>query len=161
MSKADSDNRSNQLNPNNDAYYQSRGFDGRPSDDDDDDGDDDCGYRGHSYTYSPPPPPRDKYFLETHSARVRQDAADLRREHFCLDLCDFLMLNHPYFVYRDMGWRTAVIVHVIDCEVDSADAAIIKILANGWLANFKSRDKLTVFRIEFHSEGRCETVRFM
>ena len=26
------DNHANQLNPNNDAYYQSRGFDGRPDD---------------------------------------------------------------------------------------------------------------------------------
>jgi len=30
--KASLDNRSNQLNPNNDAYYQSRGYDERPSD---------------------------------------------------------------------------------------------------------------------------------
>jgi len=34
MSKADIDNRSNQLNPNNDAYYTSRGYDGRYDDDD-------------------------------------------------------------------------------------------------------------------------------
>ena len=34
----DRDNRSDQLNPNNDAYYQSRGEDGRPDEDDDDDG---------------------------------------------------------------------------------------------------------------------------
>ncbi|MCE2501923.1 MAG: hypothetical protein J4G13_13830 [Dehalococcoidia bacterium] len=31
------DNRANQMNPNNDAYWQSRGFDGRPEDDDYDD----------------------------------------------------------------------------------------------------------------------------
>lgn len=31
-SKADRDNRSNQLNPNNNAYWQSRGFDERPAD---------------------------------------------------------------------------------------------------------------------------------
>ncbi len=29
MANSDADNRSNQLNPNNDAYYQSRGYDGR------------------------------------------------------------------------------------------------------------------------------------
>jgi hypothetical protein len=31
--KADLDNHANQLNPNNDAYYQSRGEDGRPDND--------------------------------------------------------------------------------------------------------------------------------
>ena len=37
------DNRANQMNPNNDTYWQSRGFDGRPEDEDldDDDYDDD------------------------------------------------------------------------------------------------------------------------
>ena len=34
--KADRDNRSNQLNDNNDKYYQSRGLTGKPDDDDDD-----------------------------------------------------------------------------------------------------------------------------
>ena len=32
MSKADQDNRADQLNPNNDAYWQSRGSDERPED---------------------------------------------------------------------------------------------------------------------------------
>ena len=36
----DLDNHANQLNPNNDAYWQSRGFDGRPGDDWDDDAED-------------------------------------------------------------------------------------------------------------------------
>jgi hypothetical protein len=36
-SKDDRDNRSDQLNPNNDAYYQSRGLDERPDDWDDED----------------------------------------------------------------------------------------------------------------------------
>ncbi len=38
------DNRANQMNPNNDAYWQSRGYDERPEnweDSDDDDGNDD------------------------------------------------------------------------------------------------------------------------
>lgn len=33
-SQADLDNRSRQLDPENDAYWQSRGFDGRPDDED-------------------------------------------------------------------------------------------------------------------------------
>ena len=32
MSKVDRDNQSNQLNPNNDAYWQSRQYDERPDD---------------------------------------------------------------------------------------------------------------------------------
>lgn len=32
--KANADNHSNQMNSNNDAYWQSRGYDGRPDDDD-------------------------------------------------------------------------------------------------------------------------------
>ena len=32
MTKHDTDNRANQLNPNNDAYWQSRGEDERPED---------------------------------------------------------------------------------------------------------------------------------
>lgn len=32
MTKADDDNRSDQLNPNNDAYWESRGEDERPED---------------------------------------------------------------------------------------------------------------------------------
>ena len=31
-SKADSDNHANQLNPNNDAFWESRGYDERPED---------------------------------------------------------------------------------------------------------------------------------
>lgn len=31
------DNRANQMNPNNDAYWQSRGYDGRPDGQDDED----------------------------------------------------------------------------------------------------------------------------
>ena len=31
-SKDDRDNRSNQMNPNNDAYWESRGYDERPED---------------------------------------------------------------------------------------------------------------------------------
>lgn len=38
MSKHDTDNRSNQLNPNNDAYYQSRGYSDKDDYDDDSDG---------------------------------------------------------------------------------------------------------------------------
>lgn len=36
-SKVANDNRSNQMNVNNDAYWQSRGYDERPYDYDDDD----------------------------------------------------------------------------------------------------------------------------
>lgn len=32
MSQADDDNHANQLNPNNDAYWDSRGIDSRPDD---------------------------------------------------------------------------------------------------------------------------------
>ena len=35
----DRDNRSNQLNPNNDAYWQSRGYDERPDEGNEDDED--------------------------------------------------------------------------------------------------------------------------
>ena len=42
-SKSDHDNRSNQLNPNNDAYWRSRGGQ------DDDDNDDDIPARKHPY----------------------------------------------------------------------------------------------------------------
>lgn len=148
MSKADRDNRANQLNQNNDAFYQSRGYDGRPDNDDDDDDGDFCGRR--SSTYGPPPPSPQKHFLETHSARVKQEAMDARIEHPSLDLCDFLMRNHPYFLYKDMGWRTAVIVHVLGCESDSEDASIIAVLADTWRASLSSRDALTVFKLEFH-----------
>lgn len=44
-SKDELDNHSDQLNPNNDAYWQSRGFDERP-DDWDDDWDDSCNSGG-------------------------------------------------------------------------------------------------------------------
>lgn len=43
MSQRDADNRSNQMNPNNDAYWQSRGYDERPEDwEEDDDNEDDA-----------------------------------------------------------------------------------------------------------------------
>ena len=32
MSKSNDDNHSNQMNPNNDAYWESRGWDDRPDD---------------------------------------------------------------------------------------------------------------------------------
>jgi hypothetical protein len=37
MSQADDDNHADQLNENNDAYWQSRGYDERPDDWDEDD----------------------------------------------------------------------------------------------------------------------------
>ena len=45
-SSGNDDNHANQMNPNNDAYWDSRGFDGRPDDwedqvDEDEGGDDD------------------------------------------------------------------------------------------------------------------------
>jgi hypothetical protein len=39
MSKSDDDNHANQCNPNNDAYWESRGYDERPEDRDDDEDD--------------------------------------------------------------------------------------------------------------------------
>lgn len=39
MSQADDDNHANQLNENNDAYWQSRGYDERPEDWDEEDED--------------------------------------------------------------------------------------------------------------------------
>jgi len=45
-SKADMDNYSCQLNPENDAYWQSRGYDGRPDDDDDEIIIEEFGYSG-------------------------------------------------------------------------------------------------------------------
>ncbi|AWZ20536.1 putative orphan protein [Roseovarius sp. TM1035] len=46
MAKHDDDNRANQMNPNNDAYWDSREYDGRPDDWEDrlEDGD------SHDYT---------------------------------------------------------------------------------------------------------------
>ena len=41
-SQADLDNHANQCNPNNDAYWDSRGEDGRPDDWEDEDGDQDA-----------------------------------------------------------------------------------------------------------------------
>ncbi|MCK0149562.1 hypothetical protein MWU54_05980 [Marivita sp. S6314] len=35
MAKHDDDNHANQMNPNNDAYWESRGYDDRPDDWDD------------------------------------------------------------------------------------------------------------------------------
>lgn len=40
MSQADDDNHANQLNENNDAYWQSRGYDERPDDWDEDEDED-------------------------------------------------------------------------------------------------------------------------
>ena len=40
--KDDDDNRSCQLNPEHDAYWQSRGYDERPDDEDDEDDEDDA-----------------------------------------------------------------------------------------------------------------------
>ena len=39
MSKSDLDNHANQVNPNNDAYWESRGYDERPDDWEDGDSD--------------------------------------------------------------------------------------------------------------------------
>lgn len=152
MSKADRDNRSNQLNQNNDAFYQSRGYDARPDNDNDDEC---CGYRGRTFSSSPPPSSQ-SYFLENHSALVRRTAAAERIKHPGLDLCDFLMRNHPYFAYKHTGWHTAVIVHVLGCDIDSEEAAIINILASTWRESSAHRDALTVFQIEFHTATKDE-----
>ena len=48
--QSDLDNHANQMNPNNDAYWESRGFDERPEDwEDGEDGDDGDDYVDEDY----------------------------------------------------------------------------------------------------------------
>ncbi len=150
MSKADIDNRANQLNPNNDAYYQSRGYDGRPGDDDCDDG----YYGGFNWRNCTPvqEPSETQRDLAAMANSARQEHERKCRIHPGLGLCDFLMKMHPYFVYKHMGHESAVIVHVLGCEKDSQDASTIKLLADAWRKLFSSQDSLTVFRVEFEAE---------
>ena len=56
----DLDNHANQLNPNNDAYWDSRGYDGRPSgwSDDDDWGDEDWALDGWHFYQEPSAAPQ-------------------------------------------------------------------------------------------------------
>lgn len=52
LTKDELDNRSDQLNPNNDAFWLSRGFEGRPDDSEDESTDDDDEDDDHVIDYS-------------------------------------------------------------------------------------------------------------
>ena len=86
MSKADRDNRSNQLNPNNDRYYSSRGI--SRSGDDDDVGSAAFSYR-HSETYAPTTTP-------TVEHRFRLAAVAVDGDIFRAELS---VLCTPFFAY--------------------------------------------------------------
>ena len=147
MSKADRDNHSNQLNPNNDAYYQSRGYDGRDDYADDDDGE--AGGSLAQSSYSPPPRSETEIFLEHHSAMVKSDYAKKLSKQPSMALCDHLRHVVPYFHYRDMGINTAVIIHVVDCDPTSEYAELIRVAAKLWKEECPMKDQLTVFQVEF------------
>ena len=54
MPNPDLDNHANQMNPDNDEYYQSRGYDGRPEDGDDgDDGPSQADLDNHANQMNP------------------------------------------------------------------------------------------------------------
>ncbi len=149
MSKADIDNRANQLNPNNDAYYQSRGFGERPNDDDSEGGGFDAYSASTSFETHPQQTEKD-WHLGQISSRAIAAHAEKCRANPGLDLCDFLMRGQPNAVYKNMGHGTAVIIHVLGCKADSEDASAIRLLADAWRKLSDMQDSLSVFRIEFH-----------
>ena len=54
MSRSDLDNHANQMNPNNDAYWESRGYDERPDDwEDQDSGQDQAALDNHANQMNP------------------------------------------------------------------------------------------------------------
>lgn len=151
MSKqSDADNRSNQLNPNNDAYYQSRGYDGRPDSFDDEDSDG-GGYFCSAAPASSPYKSDAQIRLEIEQKQAREQAAAIRERHLGLQLHDRLVGKFPNVVFHEKCWTTAVILQVEGVDAGSELAAEIRRDADDWLANFPGKDLLTVFKFVFIS----------
>ena len=151
MSKADADNRSNQLNDNNDAYYQSRGYGGR---DDYVDDDDDNSCRAFYRPLGPRELTGTEQFLNNHSAVVREEEAARQKKNPSRALCAYLRGVYNYFYYVDLGHGSVVSIRVPECDPDSDHAIAIKTHVQQWLESFPGRESLTVIRVEFsHKES--------
>jgi hypothetical protein len=151
MSKADVDNRSNQLNHNNDAYYQSRGYDSR----DDYYDDDDCG--GGGRWNDPPCPPREltatEAFLNSHSIEVRRQHEEKLRKFPSYALSYYLTHKFPIegYLFCDRGHGDAVVVEVCGCDSKSADHDAIVSATREWGENYPGN--LSKFMLTFVHEN--------
>jgi len=128
MTKDEIDNRADQLNPNNDAYYQSRGFGGR-DDYYDDDGDAPCLY----YSQYTPPAPIPSAFDE-HAARVRSGIAQEMTAAKAGDIiCAYLKNSYPSVTLHNESSARDVRVQVYGCAIDSLLADKLMFCVNQWI----------------------------
>jgi hypothetical protein len=133
VSKSDIDNRSNQLNPNNESYYQSRG-----SGDLDDDYDDDVGYPG-PYIISAREGPaistfeqKQKRFLDEKKMEV---ATTMTTWKAADALSAMLSYNFPSSAISIDYVGRSVRITVTGCTPSSELAQSIQKTANSWVVD--------------------------
>jgi len=131
VSKSDSDNRSNQLNPNNDAYYQSRGFE-----DHDSYYGDDCEYVGpHVASTSPGPTvltfeDKERRFLDQQRKRIADSMTTGKASEI---LWNLLLHKFPEMeVDLDYG-DGDILITVTGCYPGSELAKSIEATTSAWL----------------------------
>ncbi|MCG7200872.1 hypothetical protein MD273_14140 [Marinobacter pelagius] len=131
MSKSDVDNRSNQLNPNNDAYYESRGYEGR-----EDYYGDDCEYVGPYITNSSPGPKvlsfeqKEQRFLDQ---RRKSIASSMTTGKASEILWNLLLHDFPEIEVDLDFYGGDIRVTVTGCLPGSETAQSIEATTNAWL----------------------------
>jgi len=133
VAKSDADNRADQLNPNNDAYYQSRGYDGR-----DDFYGDDAGEFGPYFDRSGRGPVVPS-FEEKQRAFLGQKRKEIARNMTTSRAADILSLqlahSFPDFAIANSFSGGAVCITVRGCQQESEIAQSVSQAVTSWLAD--------------------------
>lgn len=142
MSKVGDDNRSNQMNPNNDAYYQSRGYGSRS---DHLDGDDQGGSAGGGQASHGLPDLRPH--VEIHADRVRENIArEMTPAKLGPTLCVFLEREFCRYNFRAIV-ENDLLIEVTGCE-GSIIAGQIESYLRQWLRSRRWMMKYCEWSVE-------------
>lgn len=129
MSRRDLDNRSDQLNPNNDAYYQSRGYDGRNDYYADEDT---SGWR--SYSGAMPEPPRTQQEIATQGIR-RNVVRRMTPEKAGNSICDYLRYLFEDMLLVSTNEDSNVVITALNCVPESLECQDLIQSIRCWLMN--------------------------
>jgi hypothetical protein len=131
VARSDLDNRSNQLNPNNDAYHQSRGYEGR---DDYCADDDSSGWRSWR-NYSGPvwDPPRTPDEIAGDEV-MRKVVRGMTPEKAGNSICDYLRYLFEDMLFVSTSEGSEVIIMALNCAPGSPECAELAHAIRCWLA---------------------------
>lgn len=131
MSKSDLDNRSNQLNPNNDSYYQSRGYDDRDDYYGEDDGGSGPGVIWSRSGHNIPTPEQER---QSFLYKKRKDVANAMTTWRAAEtLSAMLSHNFPDLAFSSDYEGKSVRITANGCLPRSETAQLVQETASVWL----------------------------